>query len=81
MNDQIPWWQSRTILALAVSILFQPANATGKHVDPDLQGTVVDLLLQIGSAITAAIGIYYRVKSTATIITPSNPPAPNASQP
>jgi hypothetical protein len=81
MNDQIPWWQSRTIWALVVSIAVQAINATGKHIDPDLQGTIVDTLMQIASAVAAGVGVYYRVKTTATIITPSNPPAPKVSQP
>ena len=81
MNDQIKWWQSRTIWALAVSIAVQALNATGKHIDPGLQGTIVDTLMQFASAIAAGVGVFYRVKSTATIITPSNPLAPKGTNP
>lgn len=74
--NQIPWYQSRTLWALGVSVLAQLAGAAGKQIDPAMQGTIVDLLINAASVVSAAVAAYYRIKTTSTIITPSNPVAP-----
>lgn len=44
--DNKPWWQSATLISLAVSAAAQIAAAKGVNVPVEVQGMVVDLVGQ-----------------------------------
>jgi len=58
---------SRTIIAALVSVAAGIASIVGKQIDPAMQGGIVDLVLQIGSVVSAAAAIFFRANPQAQL--------------
>lgn len=64
MNDSKPWYLSRTIIGVLISLLSKGLVALGYNPSPDIEADLVNLvLLAIGFA-GDALAVYGRVKAT-----------------
>lgn len=62
MDSKI-WWQSRTILGAVAMIIIAILDRLHIKVPDDTQDQIVDILLQIGTAASASLTIYGRIKA------------------
>lgn len=65
--DTIKWYQSRTVIGALVSIVCTVIQTAGVAVAPDVQGSITDIILQLGSVAGAAFAVYGRLKVTKPI--------------
>lgn len=63
MADTKPWWQSRTVIASLVGLLFIALRTLGLLPEGLEEASVVELVL----AITSALAIIFRVKATTAV--------------
>ena len=70
MDQAIPWWQSRVILAALVSAVTGALAMTGHNIDAGTQANIVTALADVAqgvSVIAAISATYYRTQVTAPI--------------
>ncbi|MFZ2101418.1 MAG: hypothetical protein WAU86_12725 [Oricola sp.] len=67
MNEEKPWYLSRTIWGALVSIAATLASMLGLPVDAGGQAALTDALLQTVSAIAGIVAILGRVSATSRI--------------
>ena len=67
MEGTTAWWQSKTILGAAVSILAGAAGLVGLSLDASLQSQLVELVIGMGTVIGGALSWYGRVTATKKI--------------
>ncbi len=67
MNDNQPWWQSRTVWCAMVPLITSLAHFAGVTLSPDTQSSLPDVLMAIAGAIGAVGAIFYRIKATKAI--------------
>lgn len=65
-----PWYASRTIWGVVVTLAAQLLSRWGYQLSPDLQGEVVDLVLQAVSAGGAGLAVWGRVAASKPIARP-----------
>jgi len=58
-----PWWQSRTVIGAAVTIISGVASAIGYGIPADVQGQVVDLLATGGALAGGVLALWGRIKA------------------
>ncbi len=62
MDSKI-WWQSRTILGAVAMIIIMILDRLHIKVPDDTRDQLIDILLQLGMAVSAAVTIYGRIKA------------------
>lgn len=67
MNEEKPWYLSRTIWASVVTILSSLLLVLGHTITPDLQSYLTDVILMLVTGISGAVGAYYRVTATSKL--------------
>ena len=67
MEDQKPWYTSKTILASLVTVIVLIAGAFNYSIDAQTQDDVVELATVIVGVIGSVFAIYGRVKASKTI--------------
>lgn len=72
MFDNIkPWYLSRTIIGVLVSVLAKSLTVWGYHLSPDLQGEIVTLALTAVGFAGDGLAVWGRVKATKAIGKPN----------
>lgn len=67
MIEDKPWYLSRTVWAGLVALSLSLAGAFGLISDTVDQGALVDLLLQLATAIAGLIAVFGRIGATSRI--------------
>lgn len=62
-----PWWQSRTIIGIAVTLVAQLLSRYGVTVTPELQGEAVSAILDLMTAAGAGLAVYGRISASQPI--------------
>lgn len=60
LTEEKPWYTSKTILASIVGFVVTALGLLGVTVDPDLQGTILELLSQVGALVAFAVAAWGR---------------------
>jgi len=61
------WWQSRAIWGGVIAAGAGVVGSLGHMVDPEIQGSLVDVCIALGSAAGGVMAIYGRIKATRAI--------------
>ena len=67
MEDQKPWYMSKTILASIVTVIALIAGGFNLTIDAQTQGEVVELVSVVVGVIGSVVAIYGRIKASKTI--------------
>ena len=67
MEDQKPWYMSKTILASIVTVIALIAGGFNLTIDVQTQGEAVELVSVVVGVIGSVFAIYGRVKASETI--------------
>ena len=60
LTEEKPWYTSKTILASIVGFVVTALGLLGVTVDPALQGTILELLSQVGALVAFAVAAWGR---------------------
>ena len=60
LTEEKPWYTSKTILASIVGFVVTALGLLGVTVDPGLQGTILELLSQVGALVAFAVAAWGR---------------------
>ncbi|ACI98523.1 hypothetical protein [Rhodospirillum centenum] len=69
--DSKPWYLSRTIIGVLVTLIAQLLSRWGYELTPALRGDLVDVILDLVSVGGAGLAIFGRVKASKPIAKPS----------
>jgi len=61
MTDQKKWWMSKTVWGVIVMLISSALSTTGVPLTPELQGTIVELIMQAITVGGGALAVYGRV--------------------
>ena len=61
MTDQKQWWMSKTVWGVIVMLISSALASTGIPLTPELQGTIVELIMQAITVGGGALAVYGRV--------------------
>ena len=61
MTDQKKWWMSKTVWGVVVMLISSALSSTGIPLTPELQGTIVELIMQAITVGGGALAVYGRV--------------------
>ena len=61
MTDQKKWWMSKTVWGVIVMLISSALSTTGVPQTPELQGTIVELIMQAITVGGGALAVYGRV--------------------
>jgi hypothetical protein len=61
MLDQKQWWMSKTVWGVVVMLISSALSSTGIPLTPELQGTIVELIMQAITVGGGALAVYGRV--------------------
>ena len=61
MLDQKQWWISKTVWVVVVMLISSALSSTGIPLTPELQGTIVELIMQAITVGGGALAVYGRV--------------------
>ena len=61
MTDQKQWWMSKTVWGVVVMLISSALSSTGIPLTPELQGTIVELIMQAITVGGGALAVYGRV--------------------
>ena len=67
MLDQKQWWMSKTVWGVVVMLISSALSSTGIPLTPELQGTIVELIMQGITVGGGALAVYGRVTAKAEI--------------
>lgn len=67
MNDQKPWWQSRSVIGSVVAILAVIAGFFHVIVAPEVQSQLVDAVLALVTVAGALVALVGRIIATKTL--------------
>ena len=67
MTDQKKWWMSKTVWGVIVMLLSSALATTGIPLTPEIQGTVVELIMQGITVAGGALAVYGRITAKAEI--------------
>ena len=67
MEDQKPWYMSKTILASIVTVIALIAGGFNLTIDVQTQGEVVELVSVVVGVVGSVFAIYGRIKASKTI--------------
>lgn len=57
---QKPWYTSKTMLASILGFIVTALGFVGVQIDPELQGTILELLSQLGALVAFAVAAWGR---------------------
>lgn len=60
LTEEKPWYTSKTILASIIGFVVTALGLLGVTVDPALQGTILELLSQVGALVAFAVAAWGR---------------------
>jgi hypothetical protein len=61
MTNQKQWWMSKTVWGVIVMLISSALASTGIPLTPELQGTIVELIMQGITVGGGALAVYGRV--------------------
>jgi len=67
MTDQKSWFMSKTVWEVIVMLISSALASTGIPLTPELQGTIVELIMQGITVGGGALAVYGRVTAKAEI--------------
>jgi hypothetical protein len=67
MTDQKKWWMSKTVWGVIVMLISSALSTTGVPLTPELQGTIVELIMQAITVGGGALAVYGRVTAKTTL--------------
>ena len=67
MLDQKKWWMSKTVWGVIVMLLSSALTSTGIPLTPEIQGTIVELIMQGITVAGGALAVYGRVTAKTAI--------------
>lgn len=67
MTDQKKWWMSKTVWGVIVMLISSALATTGIPLTPEIQGTIVELIMQGITVAGGALAVYGRVTAKAEI--------------
>ncbi len=67
MLDQKKWYMSKTVWGVVVMLISSALASTGIPLTPELQGTIVELIMQGITVGGGALAVYGRVTAKAEI--------------
>ena len=67
MTDQKQWWMSKTVWGVIVMLISSALASTGIPLTPELQGTIVDLIMQAITVGGGALAVYGRVTAKTSL--------------
>lgn len=67
MLDQKKWFMSKTVWGVIVMLISSALASTGIPLTPELQGTIVELIMQAITVGGGALAVYGRVTAKAEI--------------
>ena len=67
MLNQKKWWMSKTVWGVIVMLISSALASTGIPLTPELQGTIVELIMQAITVGGGALAVYGRVTAKAEI--------------
>ena len=67
MTDQKQWWMSKTVWGVVVMLISSALSSTGIPLTPELQGTIVELIMQAITVGGGALAVYGRVTAKTSL--------------
>ena len=67
MLDQKQWWMSKTVWGVIVMLISSALASTGIPLTPELQGTIVELIMQAITVGGGALAVYGRVTAKTSL--------------
>jgi len=67
MLDQKQWWMSKTVWGVVVMLISSALSSTGIPLTPELQGTIVELIMQAITVGGGALAVYGRVTAKTSL--------------
>lgn len=67
MSETKNWWASRTIWAALIAVISTGLSFFGKEISPELQGSIVDAVMQIVTVVASVATIWFRATATKVI--------------
>lgn len=67
MTDQKKWWMSKTVWGVIVMLISSALATTGIPLTPEIQGTIVELIMQGITVAGGALAVYGRITAKAEI--------------
>lgn len=67
MTDQKQWWMSKTVWGVIVMLISSALASTGIPLTPELQGTIVELIMQAITVGGGALAVYGRVTAKTSL--------------
>lgn len=67
LNENKPWWQSKTVWGGAIALAAGVAGAFGLSIGPDEQEALASAIVGVASGVGGLLAIYGRIKASKAI--------------
>jgi hypothetical protein len=67
LTESKPWYTSKTMVASIVGFLVTALGFLGVQIDPELQGTIVEVLSQVGALVAFVVAAWGRWTAKTTL--------------
>lgn len=60
LTAEKPWYTSKTMLASVIGFLVTALGLVGVQIDPELQGTILEIVVQLGALVAFVVAAWGR---------------------